>query len=193
MLRRAEVIKVPALRASAMPQRFADPQGSAQFATATRLPAAEVFYEFRHPDTAAWAMSEPELLRFDGALAWHQDDMLSVVPIWEPLTAAGAVAADPSDALVGGPVMRVVFGPEASVEDALDPGTVGAASDTGAMLASPDMQEGGEHERAADRAMRCAPRFIDVLAALELAPAPKRQATTAAAPGGRPIPRVYAL
>jgi hypothetical protein len=164
LLRQATVIKVAAPSAQVAP-RLASNRVSAVHASAAQLPAPVAFYDFRYPGPAAWALTAPEPIRFDAALAWREDDMLSVVPFWTPLNSDGSAKRDPTDSLGGGPVMRVIFGPEDGVVNELAPGTLGASTESGALYCWPDMPQRGEHARAAERAFRCALRFIDVLAA----------------------------
>lgn len=144
-------------------------------------------------------MTRPEPIRFDGALAWREDDVLSVVPFWRPLNPDGTPKRDPRRRSERrGPVMRVVFGPEDDVLDRLSPGTLGGSVDDGALYCRPDMPQGGEHSRAADRALRCSLRLLDVLAALDEQPAPARMTGSAAskrhtlATGSR-VPRAHRL
>lgn len=199
ILREAELVKVPALGASALPQAFPSNREAVAFAAGAPLPsAAPVFYDFRHPADAGWQMTHPETIRFDGALAWREGSSLSVMPFWLPTDERGVHKRDPDDALAGGPVMRVVFGPEDDVMDKLAPGTLGGASETGELFCWPEMPEGGEHSRAADRALRCALRFLDLLAALESKPAPAKVAGSAASKrealaAGSRVPRVFAF
>lgn len=89
---------------------------------------------------------------------------MSVVPVWQPVDEHGQVRRDPDDTLAGGPVMRVVFGPEAAVVEQLEPGTLGAIAEDGSLYHWPDMPAGAEYARAAERAFRCALRFADELA-----------------------------
>lgn len=198
ILRDAELVKVPALKASALPQPFASNREAARFAMGAQLPAQPTFFDFRHPSDAGWVMTHPEPIRFDGALAWREGDVLSVMPFWHPLNRDGSVKRDVADALSGGPVMRVVFGHEDDVMDRLSPGTLGGAAEDGELYCWPEMPQGGEHARAADRALRCSLRFLDVLAALDGVPAPARVGGDAAskrdalATGSR-VPRAYDL
>lgn len=164
ILNRAEVVKVPSLRASRTPQLFADNREAIAFANSVDL-SDPVFFDFRHPAGGTWMLTQPEPIRFDGALAWSDDEVLNIVPIWVPLTADGAVKRDADDALAGGPVMQVIFGPEAAVMNRLGPGIMAGASEDGSLYSWPEMPDGKEHSRAAERALRCSLRCLDLFAA----------------------------
>jgi hypothetical protein len=167
ILRAARVVTVPTEQASAAPQRFASNRDAIQFASHLQLPAPASFYDFRCPAGAAWTMAEPQPLRFDGALAWREGASLSVMPFWRPLHYDGSVKRSPKDSLGGGPVLRVVFGPRHDVMDRLGPGTVGGVAEDGELRSWDRMPDGGHQSRAAERALRCSLRFLDVLAALQ--------------------------